>query len=164
MKECLLLVFANKQDIPGCESYDRLAAPFRADYLRQPCPRRKSQKSSASIGCATGRGMCTQGAYLILWLRGHGDERSPRLPVVPRPEKACSRVCSGCPRTSRSANSRTTLNLGNFGYVPPQASFSAFFCSTLYPLPHYSHTSSDSSYGPHDARIARRTSRSTCLQ
>ncbi len=62
MKECLLLVFANKQDLPGgtwC-----MLIPVRIAAQRpytQRCHQQKLRRSWVSTECATGHGMFTQG-------------------------------------------------------------------------------------------------------
>ena len=73
-----------------------------------------------------------------------------------QPVKDCSKASSGCPRTLRSVNRRFPFQLGNLGYAP--SGFIIASSARHIPFPIIP-TSSDSSYGPHDARITRRTSR-----
>ena len=73
-----------------------------------------------------------------------------------QPVKACSKASSGCLRTLRSVNRRFPFQLGNLGYAP--SGFIIASSARHIPFPIIP-TSSDSSYGPHDARITRRTSR-----
>ena len=93
----------------------------------------------------------------------HSAFREMRFPdtrndvAVQRLVRVCSKAFSGCRRTSRSDNHRTvsarkiwicTL------WFPLLILFAPHIPNTQYPVIH-------SSYGPHDIRIARRTSRST---
>ena len=72
-----------------------------------------------------------------------------------QPVKACSKASSGCLRTLRSVNRRFPFQLGNLGYAP--SGFIIASSARHIPFPIIP-TSSDSSYGPHDARtLARRT-------
>ncbi len=59
MKECLLLVFANKQDLPGGTCH--LLSTNSLLILLQPCRPQKLRKSWACTECAIGHGMSTQG-------------------------------------------------------------------------------------------------------
>ena len=85
MKDCLLMVFANKQDLPGGASvclhvfplgdrppwfklflFPPLASEGTRDTDYQPCPQQKSPKSLACIKCGRGRGMCTRGKSCLV--------------------------------------------------------------------------------------------------
>ena len=64
MKECLLLVFANKQDLPGGMLYDLGTMELTLIFYVKPCRRLKLQKSWVCIVCETALGMYIQGAFL----------------------------------------------------------------------------------------------------
>jgi ADP-ribosylation factor 6 len=64
MKDCLLLVFANKQDLPGggyhsVHSHD--TPNFGIRLASKPCLQPRLPRSWAFIGCVTAHGMSTQG-------------------------------------------------------------------------------------------------------
>lgn len=61
MKECLLLVFANKQDLPGGQCLHLMCFSRIFIDVVQRCRLRRSLRSSACTGCAIGRGMFTRG-------------------------------------------------------------------------------------------------------
>ena len=106
MKECLLLVFANKQDLPGGVLLGTRIRPLSDFNIRsQPCHPRKLRRSWVYIGCATVRGMCTRGTSISSIL----SALTKPVSVVRRPARVCSRAFSGSPRTSRSASNKRRL-------------------------------------------------------
>jgi GTPase SAR1 family protein len=66
MKDCLLLIFANKQDLPG-GGYHFVHPPptmhliFGILFTSKLCPLPRLPRSWAFIGCVTVHGMSTQG-------------------------------------------------------------------------------------------------------
>lgn len=80
MKECLLLVFANKQDLPGGAFSSLIHIPLIPIFLYpKPCLLPKSPRSWAFIGCAIARGMFTRGKNYKALYSTHRAE----LPILP---------------------------------------------------------------------------------
>ena len=72
MKECLLLVFANKQDLPGGASYLIPASLSQCSVsCVQRCHQRRLRRSLVFTGCVTGRGMSTPGKHTDLGVLRH---------------------------------------------------------------------------------------------
>jgi len=66
MKDCLLLVFANKQDLPGGGYHSVHLSPlihliFGIRFALKPCLLPRLLRSWAFTGCETAHGMSTQG-------------------------------------------------------------------------------------------------------
>jgi GTPase SAR1 family protein len=148
MKDCLLLVFANKQDLPGGGYHFVYLSPmihliFGIRFASKLCLLPRSPRSWAFIGCVTVHGMSTQGKDGNVLYFVYQMELNFTSSVALLQGKACSKVCSGCRRTLKNVSkvffsficSKLTLYLLSRAMTCLQSSFpTSLSFSLLYPI------------------------------
>lgn len=108
MKECLLLVFANKQDLPG-GVLTNIGESSAIDTTLAMSPAEVTEK--LGLHRMRDRSWYVHPRYVSVFLGPLEAYPKDVLSVARRLVKVCLKVCNGSPRMSRSANSSSMTSV-----------------------------------------------------